>query len=43
MIEAIEHVRSVTAGVPLDAFEADWQKRWLVGRGVEILSEPAAT
>ncbi len=23
----------------LDAFEADWRKRWLVERGVEIISE----
>jgi uncharacterized protein with HEPN domain len=25
--------------VSLDAFEADWRKRWLVERGVEIISE----
>lgn len=25
--------------MPLDAFEADWRKRWLVERGVEIVSE----
>jgi hypothetical protein len=23
------------AGVTIDAFEADWRKRWLVERGVE--------
>jgi uncharacterized protein with HEPN domain len=39
IIEAIEHINSVTAGVTLDAFEADWQKRWLVERGIEIISE----
>ena len=39
IIEAIEHIRSVMAGVTLDAFEVDWQKRWLVERGVEIISE----
>jgi len=39
MVEAIEHIESVIAGVPLDVFEADWQKRWLVERGVEIISE----
>ena len=38
IVEAIEHIRSVTEGVSLDAFEADWQKRWLVERGIEILS-----
>ena len=26
-------------GASLDAFEADWQKQWLVERGVEIISE----
>jgi uncharacterized protein with HEPN domain len=39
MIEAIERIRSETAGVSLEAFEADWRKRWLVERGVEIISE----
>jgi uncharacterized protein with HEPN domain len=39
IVEAIEHIGSVLAGVTLDAFEADWQKRWLVERGVEIISE----
>jgi uncharacterized protein with HEPN domain len=39
IIDAIEHIRSETAGVTLDAFEADWRKRWLVERGVEIVSE----
>ena len=39
IVEAIEHIRSETAGVTLDAFEADWRKRWLVERGVEIISE----
>ena len=39
IIEAIERIRSIIAEVTLDAFEADWQKRWLVERGVEIVSE----
>jgi uncharacterized protein with HEPN domain len=39
IIEAIEHIRSETAGITLDSFEADWRKRWLVERGVEIVSE----
>jgi uncharacterized protein with HEPN domain len=39
ILEAIENIRSETAGVTLDAFEADWRKRWLVERGVEIISE----
>jgi len=32
-------IRSETEGVTLDAFEADWRKRWLVERGIEIISE----
>jgi uncharacterized protein with HEPN domain len=39
IIEAIQHIRSEMAEVSIDAFEADWRKRWLVERGVEIISE----
>jgi uncharacterized protein with HEPN domain len=39
IVEAIEHIRGEVADMPLDAFEADWRKRWLVERGVEIISE----
>ena len=39
MIEAAERVRAVMADLTLDAFEADWQRHWLVQRGVEIISE----
>ena len=39
IVEAIEHIRSEMAGVTIEAFEADWRKRWLVERGVEIISE----
>jgi uncharacterized protein with HEPN domain len=39
IIEAVERIQSVVSGVTLDAFELDWQKRWLVERGVEIISE----
>jgi uncharacterized protein with HEPN domain len=39
ILEAIAHIRSETAGVSIEAFEADWRKRWLVERGVEIISE----
>jgi uncharacterized protein with HEPN domain len=39
IIEAIEHIRSEMAGVSIDAFDADWRKRWLIERGVEIISE----
>jgi uncharacterized protein with HEPN domain len=39
IIDAIDHIRTETDGVSLDAFEADWRKRWLVERGIEIISE----
>jgi uncharacterized protein with HEPN domain len=39
IIEAVERIRSILTDVTLDAFEADWQRRWLVERGVEIVSE----
>jgi len=39
IIEAIEHIRQALGDVTLDAFEADWQRQWLVERGVEIISE----
>jgi uncharacterized protein with HEPN domain len=37
--EAIERIRGVLGDVSLETFEADWQKQWLVERGVEIISE----
>ena len=39
MIEAIERVQAVVKGVNLEEFENDWEKRWLVERGLEIISE----
>ena len=39
IVEAAERIRTALGGVSLDAFEADWQKQWLVERGVEIISE----
>lgn len=39
IVEAIEHIRSVLEDIELEAFECDWQKRWLVERGLEIISE----
>jgi uncharacterized protein with HEPN domain len=39
IVEAIERVRNVLGDLDLDAFEADWEKQWLVERGVEIVSE----
>jgi uncharacterized protein with HEPN domain len=39
IIEAIERVRQVLGDMSLDKFESDWQRQWLVERGVEIISE----
>jgi uncharacterized protein with HEPN domain len=39
IVEAIELIRSEMAGVTLQAFEPDKRKRWLVERGIEIISE----
>jgi uncharacterized protein with HEPN domain len=39
IVEAIERVRQVVGDLDLDAFESNWEKRWLVERGVEIVSE----
>jgi uncharacterized protein with HEPN domain len=39
IIEAIELIQSEMTGVSLPALETDKRKRWLLERGVEILSE----
>jgi uncharacterized protein with HEPN domain len=39
IIEAIERIRGVVRDTSLEAFENDWQRQWLVERGVEIISE----
>ncbi len=39
IIEAIARVRNVVGEMSSEAFELDWQKQWLVERGVEIISE----
>jgi uncharacterized protein with HEPN domain len=39
MSEAIERVRRVLEGISIEAFEMDWEKRWRVERGIEIISE----
>ena len=39
IVQAIERVRAETDGLTLDAFEADWRRRWVVERGIEIISE----
>jgi uncharacterized protein with HEPN domain len=39
IIEAIERINGVVGDISLEAFENDWQRQWLVERGVEIISE----
>ncbi len=39
IIEAIERIHAVLRDISLDVFESDWQRQWLVERGVEIISE----
>jgi uncharacterized protein with HEPN domain len=39
IIEAVERIHAVLGDMPLAVFETDWQRQWLVERGVEIVSE----
>src|SRR5262245_66561978 len=39
MVQACERIRMLLHDMSLEAFEADWQKQWLVERGLEIISE----
>ena len=39
IVESIERIQCVLRHLSLEAFEADWEKQWLVERGVEIISE----
>ena len=39
IIEAIGRVRGRIGDTPLATFEADWESRWIVERGIEIISE----
>jgi uncharacterized protein with HEPN domain len=39
IVEAIERIRSILRDTSLEAFEVDWQRQWLVERGVLIVSE----
>jgi uncharacterized protein with HEPN domain len=39
ILEAVENIRTVTRDLTLATFEANWQIRWIVERGVEIISE----
>jgi uncharacterized protein with HEPN domain len=39
IVEAIERISGVLENISLETFETDWQRQWLVERGVEIISE----
>ena len=39
MVEAIELIRNEMSGITLQSLESDKRKRWLVERGLEIISE----
>ena len=39
IVEAVELIQTEMAGVSLRDFESDRRKRWLVERGLEIISE----
>jgi uncharacterized protein with HEPN domain len=39
MIEAATRVREVLGDLSIEALEADWQRHWLIQRGIEIVSE----
>lgn len=39
IVQACERIRATLDDTSLEAFEADWQKQWLVERGIEIISE----
>ena len=39
IVEAIERIRDKVGNTALEAFELDWEKQWIVERGIEIVSE----
>jgi uncharacterized protein with HEPN domain len=39
ILEAIQRIRNVTENISLEEFETDWKKKWIVERGIEIISE----
>jgi len=42
MVEAMDRIARTLEGVSLEAFENDWERRWLVVRGVEVVSEASS-
>jgi uncharacterized protein with HEPN domain len=39
IVEAIERIKLVVQDLALETFENDWRRRWLVERGLEVISE----
>jgi uncharacterized protein with HEPN domain len=39
ILEAAERVRETLGDLSLEALEADWQRHWVIQRGIEIISE----
>jgi uncharacterized protein with HEPN domain len=39
MLEAASRVRGVLGDLSLEDLDADWQRHWLIQRGLEIISE----
>jgi uncharacterized protein with HEPN domain len=39
IVEAIERIHAALGGIPFNVFKTDWQRQWLVERGIEIISE----
>ena len=39
MLDAVARIRRILEGVALEEIEQDGDKRWLVERGIEIISE----
>lgn len=39
IVTCAERIRKVLDDSSLESFEADWEKQWLVQRGLEIISE----
>jgi uncharacterized protein with HEPN domain len=39
IVEAIDRIRASLRSLSLEDFEKNWEKRWLIERGIEIISE----
>jgi uncharacterized protein with HEPN domain len=39
IVEAIDRLRDIVGDASFEALEGDWQRQWLIERGLEIISE----